>query len=48
MGSWVEKGSFKTEVAACPETLSSEEPAKIEEERKVCATGAKRARDEVH
>ena len=30
------------------ETLSSEEPAKVEEKRKVCEEGAERAREEVH
>lgn len=46
-GSWVDGESFKDRMSVMSGTLSSEEPAKVEEKRKVCEEGAERARDEV-
>ena len=40
--------SFKDRISIMLETLSSEEPVKVEEKIKVCEKGAERARDEVH
>ena len=40
--------SFRDRMSIMSETLSSEDPAKVEEKRKVFEKGAERARDEVH
>lgn len=44
----MEEKSFRDRSSSRSEILGSEEPGKIEEERKVCETGAERAGNEVH